>query len=132
MRSERSDLWLRKKLSLSQKERIAKSELEETSERFERTVKRAVIISLVTGGAFLIGYKIYKSLNSPKESPVEEKKKKLGESANSKSEPALMARTPFWQVLMERVALMAVQVIGTQLGVYLSRKLEEPEKKEED
>lgn len=130
MKSERSDLWLRKKLHLSQREKLAKDELEETSSQFERTVKQVAIVSLVTGVVFFAGYKIYKSINRSENTSSRDQKKDVVEKLKPKI-PFTPPRPPFKQVLMERVALMAVQIIGTQLGVFLSRKLEQNEEKED-
>lgn len=126
MSSERSDLWLSTQERLSLKENRVKEELDQASDKLEKTIKTVATFSLVAGAVFFVSYKVYQRTSGKK---TEKAKKKLKEKAREVN-AAIAPRPGFKQILMERVALMLVQVIGTQFGVYLSRKLEDDQEKE--
>lgn len=127
MQSKRSKAWSKKRKSLDTKEKALKSELENVSTDFESQVKKIALISAVTGVAVLSAYGIYKAFS---------------ENDTPPSKQVLTEKTPevkvkksgfsFKTLLVERIALIALKFIGSQLSLFLAQKFGTKESEDED
>lgn len=118
--NERSQTWRKKKNELKLQEDQVKEELENVSNNLENKVKTILKISLITGGVFLAGYGLYKILSSRDEAaepPIENRVEQKPPEVKVKS-PGFSLKS----MLLERLAIVAVNFIGTQLTMMLTRK----------
>lgn len=121
MKNKRSSTWLKHHGSVVKKESELKKELTDATTSFETQVKRVVVISAVSGLTVLAGYSLYKALTRPGKTE-EEQEPEVEVSPNKKR--IKVKRAFSWKsVLFERLAMVAVKFIGTQLALFLSTKL---------
>lgn len=110
---------MKKQNTLKARESELRNELEEVSSTFEVQVKRAVTISLISGGVVLAGYFLYKKFAHKEPAPEPKSTKATDEQQVVKVESSFS----FKKLLLEKAALAAVQFVGAQLAVMLSRKM---------
>lgn len=120
--SKRSTLWKNKKATLSEREAALKEELEEISVEVESRVKKVLTISLIAGATVLLGYGLYRAFSSDEK--VEKKKGAvvIKSAVKNQEPPSAMAGFSLKNALMERLALAAIQLVGTKLATYLAAK----------
>lgn len=130
MSIKRSKAWNKKRKQLESKEATLKAELEKTSTDFEGQVKKIATISLVSGLAVLGAYGIYRAFSQHDNSSTEQ----LPAPTQKASEVKKVSKPGFsWKaLLLERMAVLALKVIGTQLSTFLSNKFDIDEAEEED
>ncbi|WP_421893970.1 hypothetical protein [Marinoscillum sp.] len=119
MKNKRSGIWMKKKSSLEARESRVKDELEEASENFESQVKKVVIISLISGGVVLAGYTLFKALTKEEKPPAQPPKKTAEKAQQIKVKEGFSVK----KLLLEKATLAAIQFVGTQLALILSKKM---------
>ena len=110
---------MKKKSSLEARESRVKDELEEASENFESQVKKVVIISLISGGVVLAGYTLFKALTKEEKPPAQPPKKTAEKAQQIKVKEGFSVK----KLLLEKATLAAIQFVGTQLALILSKKM---------
>lgn len=119
--SERSAKWLKKRSYLDQREAEVKSELSEASESLEAGVKRVATITAAIGATVVTGYVLYKIFSKPKKKPEPEiLKERVSGNPDVKGVRNLQ-KFSFKNALIERLSLILIQAIGTQLAILLSK-----------
>lgn len=109
--SKHSKAWTKKKQALIQKEQEFKQELESVSNLFEGRAKMILIISLSTGGLFLILFTIYRIFFKAKPEP----KAATQKIKNTK-------RTVVRTLITERIMSAILAYAGQQLNQIVKGK----------
>lgn len=120
--SKRSKAWTSQRSKLDSKEVRIKRDLEEASNDFEGQVKRIAIISLVSGVAVLGAYGLYKAFSDKPKVPSKTEPDAVKASVNPKETKVNRGGFSFRNLVMERVAMIALNFIGAQLTLLLSKR----------
>ncbi|WP_421872788.1 hypothetical protein [Marinoscillum sp.] len=134
MSKNRSKAWTKHRSKLDLKEDHLKKELEDVSNDFEDQVKRIATISLISGVAVLGAYGLYKLLsqNNAKSTKTEAQSAPIQKTAPQEVK-IKKSGFSFKNLLLERVAVIALKFIGAQLTTLLTRRfgLEESEEEQD-
>ena len=106
-----SEAWNERKSSLSQREKVLKSELESVSGDFERKAKYVLITSLIVGGVFLVANKVFGG-----------SRKKAKKEKQPDPPPKVVAKPSFSikNIVMEKLTVAIAGFLLVQLKEILS------------